>query len=275
MKTCIQKIGIAAVMLLATVAQGSAQQRAQTPVAPQRQAQQAQQAQQQVQPAKRRPIYQRRDTWYDFLLKQFNPDNLDYGTWLEQRRQAFLDARVRNRYFGYSLFATLGLGLMAAVCVKLRIDHRRAMWVTAEMMADVYNHDVYSREVAKDAIERYNQHIELCNRAIEAGESGHTSLSAGDANEDALRAELQRMGGELVATKRERDRVQEELQKKDAILTDMSLRLEGLGKKGGGNDNGGQPLDLRGANPDLVKHINGLQEQLYAERQKNRQLKGA
>src|SRR5207302_6239895 len=44
-----------------------------------------------------RPLYQRRDNWYEFLLKQFNPDDLDYGTWLEQRRQAFLDASKIGR----------------------------------------------------------------------------------------------------------------------------------------------------------------------------------
>jgi len=26
-----------------------------------------------------------RDTWYEFLLKQFNQNNFDYGAWLERR----------------------------------------------------------------------------------------------------------------------------------------------------------------------------------------------
>ena len=270
MKACIQKIALVTSLLI-TVCMGFAQQRGQgpTPSLPARQ----QQVQHPVQSAPRRPIYQRRDTWYDFLLKQFNPSNLDYGTWMEQRRQAFLDARARNSYFGYSMLTTFGLLMMAAVCIKFRIDYRRSMWITAEMMADVYNHDLYSRQIATEAIQKYNQHIERCNRAIEAGESEHTSL-ASDGTDDALRAELQRVGGELVAVKREKDRIQEELQKKDTILADMSLRLEGLGKKGGARESG-QATDMQSSNPDLVKHINGLQEQLYAERQKNRQLKGA
>jgi hypothetical protein len=46
-----------------------------------------------------KPHYQRSDTWYEFLLKQFNPDDLDYGKWMEQHRRAFLDASVRNPYF--------------------------------------------------------------------------------------------------------------------------------------------------------------------------------
>ena len=31
-----------------------------------------------------------RDTWYEFLLKQFNQSNFDYGAWLERRREVFL-----------------------------------------------------------------------------------------------------------------------------------------------------------------------------------------
>src|SRR6516162_708767 len=57
------------------------------------------------------PLYQRRDTWYEFLLKQFNPDDIDYGSWLEKRRQAFLEVSVQNPYFQYSAGATLALVL--------------------------------------------------------------------------------------------------------------------------------------------------------------------
>ena len=115
---------------------------------------------------------QRQGTWYEFLLKQFNPNDIDYGQWLEHERQAFLEARLRNPYFLYCAATTLALLVMAIVCAKLRIDHRRAMWITAEMMADLYNQDAYSRKIAQEAIERYNTHIERCNRAIEAAEHG-------------------------------------------------------------------------------------------------------
>ena len=224
-------------------------------------------------PAHPRP-YEGRDNWYEFLLKQFNPDNLDYGAWMEQRRQAFLNARVRNPYFGYSLFATLALCLMAAVCAKMGSDQRRALWITAEWMADVYNHDLYSRESAREAIRRYNEHIERCNRAIETGDSGHSVLNAVNGETEALRAELQRVGTELAAAKRENEILQEQLRTKATLITEMSLRLDALGKRSGSDGDRANGA-VQGANPDLVKHINGLQEQLYAERQKNRQLKGA
>ena len=82
------------------------------------------------------PVYQRGDTWYEFLLKRFNPSNFDYGAWMEERRQVFLDESVRNPYFKYSAGVTLALMLMTIVAAKQWIDHRRTLWITAEMMAD-------------------------------------------------------------------------------------------------------------------------------------------
>ena len=81
-------------------------------------------------------MYQRGDTWYEFLLKQFNPNNFDYGTWMEERRRVFLNESVRNPYFKYSLGTTIALLVLAMLYTKQWIDHRRAMWITAEMMAE-------------------------------------------------------------------------------------------------------------------------------------------
>jgi hypothetical protein len=73
-------------------------------------------------------MYQRGDTWYEFLLKQFNPSNFDYGTWMEERRQVLL--------------------LLLVVCAKQWIDHRRAIWITVEMMTDLYVHHLFHRAKA-------------------------------------------------------------------------------------------------------------------------------
>jgi len=32
------------------------------------------------------PTHHRGDTWYEFLFRQFNPSNFDYGAWMEERR---------------------------------------------------------------------------------------------------------------------------------------------------------------------------------------------
>jgi len=228
----------------------------------------------QAAPKSQHPLYQRRGTWYEFMLKQFNPNDVDYGRWFEHRRQTFRDGQLNNPYFWYSLSATIALLLMTAVCAKVWIDHRREMWITAEMMADVYNQDAYSRGVAQEATKRYNSHIERCNRAIEAAEHGET-LSGVDAEVEQLRGELLRVAGERDTTTRERDVAREELQKKSEILADMSVRLEVLATKSGATGIASHPAEVRTADPKLVTHINNLQEQLYAERHNNRRLKGA
>jgi hypothetical protein len=228
----------------------------------------------QAAPKSARPLYQRRGTWYESMLKQFNANDVDYGRWFEHRRQAFRDGQLNNPYFWYSLSATIALLLMTMVCAKVWIDHRRGMWITAEMMADVYNQDAYSREIAQEAIEKYNSHIERCNRAIEAAEHGET-LSGADTEIEQLRGELLRVAGERDTATRERDVAREELQKKSEILADMSVRLEALVSKSGASGVAAQSAELRAADPKLVTHINNLQEQLYAERHNNRRLKGA
>jgi hypothetical protein len=218
------------------------------------------------------PLYTRGGTWYEFLLKQFNPHDIDYGQWLEHERQAVLEARLRNPYFLYCAVTTLALLVMAIVCAKLRIDHRRAMWITAEMMGDLYNQDAYSRKIAQEAIERYNTHIERCNRAIEAAEHGDNA--SGKASEsEQLKGELACVASERDTATRERDVAREELRKKSDVLADMSMRLEVLAGKSGATGTKPTP-GAPGADTRLVSHINNLQEQLYAERTNNRRLKG-
>ncbi len=75
-----------------------------------------------------------------------------------------------------------------------------------------------------------------------------------------------------VAT-RDRDIAREELRKKSVILADLSLRLEALTAKPGATGTK-TSFDLRGADGKLLTHINNLQEQLYAEKNTNRRLKG-
>jgi len=164
------------------------------------------------------------------MLKQFNPNDVDYGSWIERERQAFIEARIKNPYFLYSLSTSIGFLVVTALYTKLWIDHRRAMWITAEMMADVYNQDAYSRRVAQQAIEKYNTHIEHCNRVIEAAEHGGVSPGPGPEVEK-LRSELMRIAEERDTATRERDIAREDLRKKSEILAEMSVRLEALASK--------------------------------------------
>lgn len=217
--------------------------------------------------------YQRPETWYEFMVKQFNPDDVDYGPWIERQRRALIEARMKNPYFLYALCTSIALLLAAAVCTKQWIDHRRSMWITAEMMADIYNQDAYSRRIAQEAIEKYNTHIERCNRASEAAEHGE-AVSATGSEIEQLRGELVCVAGERDTATRERDVAREELRKKSEILAELSMRLEALTNKSGATRSPKPTSDVRGADAKLVTHINSLQEQLYAERNNNRRLRG-
>jgi hypothetical protein len=228
-----------------------------------------------------RPPSLGRDTWYELLLKKCNPSGFNYGVWLEKRRKAFLEATVKEPRFWYSFSVTAGLLFVMTAYAKLFLDHRRKMRITEEMMADLYNHDLYSRQVAKEAIERHNRHIEQCNRAMEAAESGDGRLGWGNSEVEGLRAELERVASQLEATTQERNKLQEELRQKSLVVADLSTRLDALSKKVNAPRNTGssasEPVSTspNGDSARLVGQINRLQEELYAERQKNRRLKGA
>jgi len=217
--------------------------------------------------------YQHQDTWYEFMLKQFNPDNVDYGRWVDQQRLKVIELLLKNPYCLYSFWITVALLVAAALCTKQRVDHRRAMWMTAEMMADLYNQDAYSRQVAQEAIERFNQHIERCNRAIEQAET-NPGAAAGNSETEQLRTELMRVAEERDRAIRDRDVAREELRRKSEILADMSVRLDAATGKAGAAGTARTASDVRGADARLVTHINNLQEQLYAERNSNRRLRG-
>ncbi len=217
------------------------------------------------------------DTWYDFLLKQFNPDDVDYGKWMEERRRAFLEATVRNPYFPYSFWLTIWSLLVMIAYAKLRIDRARERCLTQEMLTDLYNHDLYSRQAASEAIEKYNNHIEHCNRAIEAG-SGQ-GITGSISEIDDLKDKLKKSADDLRAVNNERDRLQEELKQNSAVVTNLSLRLEALSEKIDGNGAAGGIGNATPAQPDsnseYMRLINSLQQQLYLEREKNKRLKGA
>jgi hypothetical protein len=225
--------------------------------------------------------YTGRDTWYEFLLKQFNPHDNDYGAWLEKRKAAFLKATVQEPHFWYSLSVTAGLLVVLAAYTKLYLDHHRSLRITAEMMADIYTHDLHSRQAANEAIEKYNRHIEKCNRAIEAAQSGDTRPGWGDSTTESLKSELQRVATQLEATTQDRNKLQEELRQKALIVADLSTRLDSLAKKMSGaretDKTTATPVspDGNGDGVRFVGQINRLQEELYAERQKNKRLKGA
>jgi archaellum component FlaC len=218
--------------------------------------------------------------WYEVMLKQLNRSHKNYGEWLEDRREALLRASVQNPFFWYSFWMTVSTAILVLALLKRVADSHEREREHARIEADIRNHDLYSREKAKEAVERYNQHIEECNRAAEAAESGEGRPGWGSSAVESVKAELERVTSRLEATTQERNKLQEELRQKSLIVADLSNRLDALSKKVNGTrgvDSGaGESVSTRatGDNARFVDQINRLQEELYAERQKNKRLKG-
>ncbi len=216
-------------------------------------------------------LYQ--DTWYDSLLRQFNPEQFDYGGWLDERRQMLLDATARNIYFKYSFLTTLLLLLGMAAYAKLWYDLCKTCWLAAEKLADALSHDRLAREAARTAVARYNEHIEKCIRAIEAQGSGLTFAGTGASDTDSLRRELEEVRNQKQAAIQERDKLQTELHQTSAAMADLSMRLAGSAGKGSGNRSYAVVAG-DSTHAELMQHINRLQQQLHAEWERNKRLKG-
>ena len=228
-----------------------------------------------LRPYQPRGLYQ--NTWYDALLRQFNPEHRNCGDWIEQRRQMFLDASARNPYFKYGLTVTMLLLLAMATCTKLYYDLCKRDWISAEKLRDAQNHDRRSRAAAGEAIRRYNDHIEKCNRVIEAQEAGlAVSAAAAGSDAESLHAELEETRKRLSEVTRERDQLKAEIDRTKLTVADLSLKIESLARKGNGQASDAKgPADASAAtHAELMQHISNLQQQLHVERERNKRLKG-
>jgi hypothetical protein len=126
--------------------------------------------------------------------------------------------------------------------------------VAAQSLADVLRHDQYSRDVAREAIRRYNEHIESCNRVIESGGEVQT-------RHDAVQA------SELLAIREENKALREDSERKSRMIAEMSLQV-----KKGHPPTGQIALDF--VPPDYIARINELEKQLAAEKVRNQRQKG-
>ena len=117
-----------------------------------------------------------------------------------------------------------------------------------------------------------------CNRVIEAQLSGRSSPAALEATD--ARNELTRLRGELDTVDSDRKILKSKLEDKERMIDELSARLDAL-EKAGPTGTSTQPRNGSGtpgrneSESKLIARINQLTEQLEAEKQKNRTLKGA
>jgi hypothetical protein len=211
-----------------------------------------------------------RQTFSEFWWHQFNPRNVNYGAWIEQRRRTFLEQAGANRYFWFSFWAFTAICFLLLWAAKERMDRKDTEWEAAECLADLANYADYCKRHALEAIQTHNDHIEVCNRVIESAERGRP-LTPGSGSEEQWKAEVERLRTDVAETAAANRKLTAELEKKTAAVTDLSHRIDELERNHAPRTNG------VGANPntDLVKRLNRLTEEVQTLREENGRLKRA
>ncbi len=209
------------------------------------------------QASKQRPKH---DTWYEQALRHINPNNFDFGSIWEQRKRAILN-QIGNPYFQYSFASTAVIVVVLTLLCVQRVSHKRALDIAAQSIADILRHDEYSRQVAREAIRRYNEHIESCNRVIEAAQDGPSKAIS------ETEAELQHVRRELADIREENKALRNELAKKQKTAAGMTPRE---------TPEQAPPVqtEMEFAPAHYIARINALEKQLRAEQRKNQHAKG-
>lgn len=157
------------------------------------------------------------------MVHSLNPRDVNLGAAWEERRRAWLENVGANRYFWYSFGATTLVILSWFALAWMYNDRVRERWQLAEHAADALRYGEYCKRKAKEAIDRYNLHIETCNRVIEAGESGMATPET--ANLEDYKRELQRLKSDNDAKELQVTRLSEQLEQKATELKSLTERV--------------------------------------------------
>ena len=210
-----------------------------------------------------------RETFWDFWSRQFNPRNINYGVWLEQRRRAFLEQAGANPYFWFSFWTLAAICFLLLWLAKERIDRKSTEWEAASSMADLANYAEFCKRNAMEAIREHNEHVEVCNRVIESAETGRPVTPG--ASGPQWKAEMEALREKAETMEAANARLKAQLEAKEASLTALSARVDELARLQDGKPNGANSNSS--PNLDLVARVNRLTAKLEALRDENKRLK--
>jgi hypothetical protein len=195
-----------------------------------------------------------RQSPWEAIVHKLNPGNLNLGQIWEQRRQAWLENAAKNRYFWYAFFTTGLLILSWFALAWIQIDRVNETWDLAEDAADALRYAEYCKRQAKDAIRRHNDHVEKCNRVIEAAESGLVTPETVSFVSIKQQLRIARADNESLTL--QRAKLQEDLRRTESELHSLTERVTKaeqtiLANRGAS----------AGPNAELVERIRRLEEQ--------------
>ena len=188
------------------------------------------------------------------MVHALNPRDVNLGAMWEERRRAWLENAGANRYFWYSFGATILVILSWFALAWVQNDRVRERWQLAEHAADALRYAEYCKRKAKEAIDRYNLHIETCNRVIEAGESGIATPET--ANLEDYKREIQRLKSDNDAKELQVARLTEQLEQKAAELNSLTERVTAAEQR---LRKGRSAPGSESANAELVERIQRLE----------------
>jgi len=213
-------------------------------------------------------------TWYEAAFRSLNPNDINWGEWWERRRRVWLENVALNRYFWYSFALTLLLMMSGFALAVQHSDRLKERQRWAEVAADAKHYADYCKRQALEAAERYNAHVEKCNRVIESEESGFVTPET--ANLTDLKCELERLRADNDAKTRQVQKLDEQLKEKEAATSNLMVRIAELEKSMGSRRSGPAKTENAGVAPNaiLIERINRLERELTSRNEQIRRLQG-
>ncbi len=193
------------------------------------------------------------------IVNYFNPRHLNLNQIWEERRQAWLDNAANNMYFWAIFWGSLFL-IVSLLCNGWQHDEiSRISWAMAEDLSDALQYAGYCQLQAKNAIARYNKHVEKCNRVVEARLSGIVTPET--AQLVSLKRRVDQLTADNGALQFEKARLTEELQQKALDLYSLNQRVTEAEEKL-------QKARTTSPSAELVARINRLQQENQQLRQR-------
>jgi hypothetical protein len=199
-----------------------------------------------------------RDSFADFVLKQINSQNTDYGCQLDNARKLAVHETLKTVDFWTATIAVSFLVLSFLVLLHQRHQGDRRELIAAQFLAQYHNNLVDARKKAQDTIGRYNELVDATNKAAEGifhSRSLSTQSTDGRAIESAPRCNLKPQATAI-----------------ENVESTGKLGGNGPGQHASVRQLKASTLQSREPEMDLIAQISTLQQQLIASHEREKSL---
>lgn len=174
-------------------------------------------------PAGSRVGLRQESSFWDDSLKTIKEGGSDIGSWLAYRRQLLVEASLTNRYFWFCITSFFANVVLMYLFYASRVSEDRKLWKATAAMTELWNWALYADWTARNAVHKFNTHIEQCGRAHDDGVSA-------ERRQRENREEAERVRAECDALQKERGALQEQLADRDEIVASLTARIDEIAK---------------------------------------------